>query len=113
MYIINQTVFYAELYMESNGVFSFLCLVFRHSDQNARAISMTEVQKFNKNINLTIEGTCRIWLNVELHEESNDVFSFFIYRAENNLQTNWFSVAQIRRRALLSRNFKNSTKIVI
>ena len=74
---------------------------------------MTELQKFNKNINLTIEGICCIWLNVELHEESNGVFSFFIYRAENNLKTNWFSVAQIRTRALLSRNFKNSTKIVI
>ena len=74
---------------------------------------MTELQKFNKNINLTIEGTCYIWLYEELHEESNGVFSFFIYRAENNLQTNWFSVAQIRTRALLSRYFKNSTKIVI
>ena len=53
------------------------------SDQNARAI-MTEFHKFNKNSNITIEGTCCIWLHDELHEESNGVFSFFIYRAENN-----------------------------
>ena len=59
------------------------------------------MQKCNKNSNLTIEGTCRIWLNVELHEESNGVFSFFIYRAENNLKTDWISVTQIRTRALL------------
>ena len=72
-------------------------MVFRRSDQNARAI-ITEFQKFNKNSNLTIEGTCRIWLNVELHEESNGVFSFFIYQAENNLKTDWISVTQIRTR---------------
>ena len=50
---------------------------------------MTEIQKLNKYITLTIEGTCRIWLNAELHEESNGVFSFFIYRAENNLKTDY------------------------
>ena len=99
-----------ELHEESNGVSSFFIYQAENnlktnwisvSDQNARAISMTEVQKFNKNINLTIEGICRIWLNVKLHEESNGVFSFFIYRAENNLKTDWFSITQIRARALL------------
>ena len=54
------------------------------SDQNARAISMTQFQNFNTNIYLTIEGTWCIWLHAELYEESNGVFSFFIYRAENN-----------------------------
>ena len=62
---------------------------------------MTEFQKFNKNCNLTIEGTCCIWLNAELHEESNGVFSFFIYQAENNLKTNWISVTHIRTGTLL------------
>ena len=61
---------------------------------------MTEFQKFNKNSNLTIEGTCCIWLNVELHDESNGVFSFFIYQAENNLKTNWISVSDQNARAI-------------
>ena len=69
---------------------------------------MTELQKFNTNINLMIEGTCYILLYAELHEVSNGMFSFFIYRAENNLKTNWFSVAQIRTRALL---YDGSAKI--
>ena len=58
---------------------------------------MTELQKFNENINLTIEGTCYIWLYEELHEESNGVFRFFVYQAENNLQTNWISVFRLER----------------
>ena len=100
----------AELPEESSGVFSFFIYRAENnlktnwisvSDQNARAISMTEVQKFNKNINLTIEGTCYILLYAELHEVSNGIFSFFIYRAENNLKTDWISVTQIRTRALL------------
>ena len=57
---------------------------------------MTELHKFNKNINVTIEGTCSIWVYAELHEESNGAFRFFIYRAENNLKTNWISDTQIR-----------------
>ena len=90
---------YDELHEESNGVFSFFIYWAENtlktnwisvSNQDARAI-MTEFQKFTKNSNLTIEGTCCIWLNAELHEESNGVFSFFIYRAENNLKTNWIS----------------------
>ena len=40
-------------------------------------------------------------LHTELHEKSNGVFSFFIYRAENNLKTDWISVTQIRTRTLL------------
>ena len=62
---------------------------------------MTELQKFNKNINLTIEGTCYILLYAELYEVSNGIFSFFIYLAENNLKTDWISVTQIRTRAII------------
>ena len=100
---------HAELHGESNGVFSFFIYRAENNLQTnwfsvaqirTRAI-ITEFQKFNKNSNLTIEGTCRIWLNAELHEESNDVFSFFIYQAENNLKTDWISVTQIKTRALL------------
>ena len=75
---------------------------------------MTELQKCNKNSNLTIEGTCRIWLNVELHEESNDVFSFFIYQTKNNLKTDWISVTQSQdARATIRRKLKDWTKILI
>ena len=101
---------YEELHEESNDVFSFFIYRAENSLQtnwisvfrSERArYQLMQFQKFNKNIYLTIEGTWCTWLYTELHEESNGVFSFFIYRAENNLKTNWFSVTQIRTRALL------------